>query len=108
MSSRFVTEEELRDRLRTAGKSEEGIEELIDQYADASSNDFPDESAISRILQKTQQESMLRVKSFKLTREQYDALLGTYIEESALVDGVQVDAGFLIQAALKDFIDLIS
>jgi hypothetical protein len=108
VTGRLVTEEQLRERLRGAGKSKAEIEDLIDEYADASSSDFPDEDAISRILQKTQEDSVLRVKSFKLTRAQYDALLGHYMEARAAVAEEQVDAGLLVREALEDFIDLVS
>lgn len=108
MTSRLVTEEQLRERLRLAGKSDQEIEELIDQYADASRSDLPDERAISRILQRTEQEGVLRVKTFKLSRQQYDALLGHYEEVGAVAEGQQADAGLLVQKALEDTVDLIS
>jgi len=108
VTTKVVTEEQLRERLRLAGKADEEIEELIDQYAGASRGDLPDESAISRILQRTQQESILRVQSFKLTKQQYDALLGHYQEVGAVPEGQQAEASLLVQKALEDTVDLIS
>ena len=58
MSGKLVTEEQLRERLLKVGKTSEEIEQLIDQYAEASHNEFPNTKAISEILRKTQEDSI--------------------------------------------------
>jgi len=109
MKSRVITEEQLRDRLAEAGKSNQEIEDLIDQYAEASRQEYPDTEAIAVILQKTQEDSILRVRGFKLTKEQYDILLDYYEGEGkVLAEGQQVDANLLVQRALEEFLNLIS
>lgn len=103
---KLVTEDQLRERLREAGRTDEEIEQWIGQYTETVRDEFLDEEAISRILQKTQEDSALRVKGFPLTREQYDALLSHFEESGKLVADQQVDAGRLVKMALEQIIDL--
>jgi hypothetical protein len=107
MSSKRVTEAELRQRLLEAGKTGEEVEQMIDQYLEVSRSEVPDEEAISRILQSTHDDSVLRVRGFKLAKEQYETLLGYYEESGKLVPGQQVDANFLVQKALEEFTALL-
>jgi hypothetical protein len=108
VSSKPVTENQLRKRLLKAGKTKEEIDSLIDEYAAASCDGIPDETMVSRILRKTEQDRVLRVKGFRLTREQYDILLNHCEESDGFVPGQQVGANFLIEMALKEIVDLIS
>ena len=108
MTHTRVTEAQLRERLKSLGKTPEEIENMIDQYVESNQTKFPDMSAISQILQKTQEDSVLRVRGFKLSREQYDTLLNYFEESDTLTIGQQADANSLLQRALGEFINLIS
>ena len=108
MSKNIITEDQLRERLRRSGKTDEEIEKLIDQYVEVSSEKYFDRKAISEILKKSKEESMLRVGRFNLTREQYDALLSYFEESGELVSSQQIDAKSLVQKALGEFINLLS
>ena len=108
MISKVVSEAQLRKRLQEAGTTSDEIEQLIDQYLEASRSELPNEEAISTILQKTQDDRTFRVGAFRLTKEQYDALLSYYEDSGKLVPGQPVDAGSLVQNALSGFIALIS
>lgn len=102
---RLVTEDQLRERLRVAGKTDEEIEQWIMQYTETAYDEFPDEEAISRILQKTQEDSALRVRGFRLKREQYDALLSRFEESGKIVADQQIDASRLVKMALEEIIN---
>lgn len=105
-STEVVTEDQLRERLRRAGKTDEEIEQWINKYTGTTRDEFLDEEAISRILQKTQEDSVLRVRGFRLTREQYDALLNRFEESGKQVVDQQVEASRLIKMAIEEIADL--
>jgi uncharacterized protein (UPF0335 family) len=108
MNGVIVNEEELRARWEKVGKNAEEIEQLIDEYIEASGSGFLNTDAISEIVKKTQKDRALRVKGFNLTREQFDVLTSYYEEIGGLVPGQPVDANLLVQKALREFIDLLS
>jgi hypothetical protein len=101
-----VTEEEIQKRLRKLGKSDEEIDNLLDQYSDTMDSEYPNEDAISEILQKTARERVLRVR-FNLPRDQYDALLNYFQESDMVVSSAPPQAKKLVQEAIKEFIDLL-
>ena len=103
-----ITETEVRRRLKKSGKSSEEIESLIDQYASVSSGYQLNTDSISEILRKTQEESIFRVKGFKLSRDQFDALFTYYEEAGRLTSEQSVDGSILVRLALSEFIELIS
>ena len=107
MSKKIVTEEELRDRLVKSGKLPEEIDALIDKYIDATSGPALNTDAISDLLRKAKQDSAYRVRSFKLTKQQYDALQSYFEDPTALQLGSEPDANYLVQRALDEFINLI-
>jgi hypothetical protein len=99
-----LTEEQLTKRLKKAGKTKAQIEELINQYVSAIGRAIPDTNAISELLKKTQEDTMLRVKSFALTGEEYDALLLLYKESNPNIEESNITANLLVQYAFKEFI----
>jgi len=103
---KLVTEAQLRTRLRKAGKNDNEIEQWILQYTEAAHDESPDEQMITGILQKTQEDSVLRVKGFSLTREQYDALVSHFEESNKLVVDQQVDASRLVKMAIEEIANL--
>lgn len=107
MNKRLVTEDDLRKRLSKKGKSADEIEALIGKHIDATSSPAIDTDAISELLRKAQHESTLRVRPFKLTKEQYDALASYFEDASTTRPGFEVDASYLVQRALEEFINLI-
>ena len=94
MSRIKVSEQELRSRL--AGKfSDDQIEELINQYVEAATNDIPDASSIVELANKKPISNPNRV-SFMLTEEQHQTLVSYFDEE--------LPATTLVQRALAEFI----
>jgi hypothetical protein len=108
MSPTIVTEQDIRERLKSAGKSDEETDGLIQEYLAASHESVPDEQAISLILRRSQEDSVLRVRAFQLTRDQYDTLANHLEESGDLPAGHDAEAGLLVNKALEQFIDLIS
>ena len=108
MSSReIISEDQLRERLRGSGKTDEQIEQWINEYTGTTYEVTPDEQAISSILQKTQEDSILRVRSFRLTKEQYDALLSYFEESGELAVDQQMNADWLVKMAVREIAELI-
>jgi hypothetical protein len=105
-AGKLITEAQLRTRLRKTGKSDDEIEQWILQYAEAAHDESPNEQMISGILQKTQEDNVLRVKGFSLTREQYDALIGYFEESGKLVADQQIDASRLVKMAVEEIVNL--
>ena len=97
---RTVSEHDLKERL--AGKlTSDEIENLIDRYVEATSqDDSPNMTIIADLAQKGQEEKLLRLR-FNLEGDQYDAL-ATYFGE----DGRP--GTFLVKKALDEFISLIT
>jgi hypothetical protein len=109
MTTRAVSEDEVRERLRQCGKSDDEIETLLHQYAEAATgNQIPDRDAISDLLSKTRRDSELRVRGFNLTREQYDILIRHSLPAGSGEADQQVSANVLVQKALETFIISIS
>ena|SRR5712691_12564022 len=107
MSKKLVTEDQLRDRLAKSGKTTAEIDALIGKHIDATSSPTIDIDAISEILQKAQQDSALRVRGFKLTKEQYDALASYFEDVNAMQSEGEPDASYLVRRALDEFINLL-
>jgi hypothetical protein len=107
MSTKIITEEELRNRLIKSGKLPETIDALIDKHIDATSGPAINTDAISDMLRKAQHDSVYRVRAFKLTKQQYDALQSYFEDPTALQLGSEPDASSLVQRALEAFINLI-
>jgi hypothetical protein len=105
MTIKILSEEDLRKRLKKAGKKEKEIEELLTEYTQAVSKATPDTNAMADLLRKNQQNAMLRVKGFNLSREQYDALNNYF--RVADSDGTEIDASILVQKALDELIKII-
>lgn len=98
-----MNEEQLRARLSAIGKSQEEIDQLINEHIDATSSPTLDIEAIAELLSKAQRDTVLRVRPFKLTKEQYDALASYYEEASANRPGSELDANYLVSLALEEF-----
>ncbi|MEW6668367.1 MAG: hypothetical protein AB1512_24405 [Thermodesulfobacteriota bacterium] len=107
MSKRIVTEEEVRRRLSKSGKTSEDIDKLIDGHIDATRSPTIDSGAVSDLLRKAEHESTLRVRGFKLTREQFDALASYFEDAKATPPGFEPEASYLVQRAVEEFIKLI-
>ena len=108
MNKEIISEEKLRKKLRKIGKSVEEIDRFIDEYVSDQDEGSVDKNAISDILEKTKEESVLRVARFNLTQEQYDSLLNYFEESEKISSGKQGDARSLVQKAIKEFIVLLS
>ncbi len=107
MTKKLVTEEDLRKRLLKNGKSVDEIDTLIGKHIDATSSPAIDTDAISELLRKAQHDSALRVLPFKLAKEQYDSLASYFDDASTTRPGSEVDASYLVQRTLEEFINLI-
>jgi hypothetical protein len=93
-----VTEQQVRDRLVSQFGPDE-IDSLIEKYRETNVLTTPDMDAITRLAQKGQEENLLKV-NFRLTQEQYDALVAYYKEPG--------QAGtYLVQRAIQEFIALV-
>ncbi|MGH7453454.1 MAG: hypothetical protein ACRENG_19045 [bacterium] len=95
MSDKIISEQELKNRLSKKHSSDQ-IEDLIDRYIEASSEEIPDLSTIAQLAQKSREDKLLRV-SFKLTSEQYDALAAYFSEDER-------PATYLVKNAIEEFI----
>ena len=96
MSRILVTEDEIRDRHMKHGKSAGEVDTLIGKHLDASNSPPIDVDALSSILRNVQHDSTLRVRGFKLTKEQYDSLLSYFEDASAAQAGYEHDANYLV------------
>jgi len=103
---KHVTEAQLKKRLRKSGKNDEETKQWILQYTKTAHDESPDEQAIAGILQKNQEDSVLRVKGFSLTREQYYALIGHFEESGKLVADQQIDASRLVKMTVEEIANL--
>jgi len=89
-----VSELELRKRLATDFTAEQ-IEELINEYVEASINCLPDADAIVALANKKPPQDPLRV-AFSITNEEYQALASYFDEE--------LPGTILVKRALAEFI----
>lgn len=108
MNKRPVTEEELKERLLRAGKSTDEVDALIGKHIDATRSPIIDTDGLSEILRKVQHDSALRVRAFKLSKEQYDALVSYFEDVETGQIGYEQDANYLVQRTLEEFINLMS
>ena len=95
MSQKTVSEQELRSRL-LGTLSEKELQELIDKYVEATSDELPNIEEILRLAKKGDEGKSFRV-SLTLEEQQYDSL-AIYFDEPDL------NATALVRKALKEFI----
>lgn len=94
-----VNESEIRKRLK--GKKESEIEKLVSDYLDASNAVAPDFQVIDEILAKSQADAELTVKTFRLTRDQYETL-------ASVLEMPGADGAALCKKAIDELISLAS
>lgn len=105
MTKKIVSEADLIQRLKKAGKKEKEIQDLLNKYTQATSITTPDNNKISELLQKNQENMMLRVKGFNLTRDQYDVLNNYFADQNSKEENL--DAYTLVNKTLEEFIKII-
>jgi hypothetical protein len=105
MTNVLLTEDDLANKLKNAGKNDAEIDELINKYNQAISQIHPDNEAMNTLLMKTQQSAVLRVRGFNLTGEQYE-LLNNYFK-SPNTESNDLDAFTLVQKTIEEFIKVI-
>lgn len=108
MNNKTVSEDELRARLLSLGKTSDEIEKLIDDYVGIPSEPNVSSEAISNILRKAQEEGILRVGRFKLNQDEYDALHSYFEDSGKLSRDEEADGRKLVKLALQDFLELIA
>lgn len=98
-----ISVEDIRKRLRKKGMKSKEIDLLLRQQVEIKEMKIiPDKDAIAGILRKNEENAELKVKPFRLTREQYDALLNYFQETSAnALDNL--DADTLVHKAIDEF-----
>jgi hypothetical protein len=99
-----VSVEDITKRLKKSGMSNKEIQVLLRQQADVNKMKIiPDKDAIAGILRKNEEDAELKVKPFKLTREQYDALLN-YFKDAASSSHDNLDADTLVHKVIDEFV----
>lgn len=105
MTKNIISEEEITQRLKKSGKKEKEIQELLNKYTRATSKTTPDIHKMSEILQKNQENAILRVKGFALTRDQYEVLNDYFTDGKS--ENENIDAYTLVLKTLNEFIEII-
>ena len=104
MKRTHISIEEVRKRLKKKGLNSRDIQALLRQQVDVRKMKIiPDKEAIAGILRKNEQDAELKVKQFKLTREQHDALLN-YFKEASAGSHDNLDADTLVHKVIDEFI----
>lgn len=93
-----LTEQQVRDKLATRFTSDE-IDSLVEKYREANTLIAPDLDTIARLANKGQEENLFKV-NFRLTQEQYDALVAYYKEPGQT-------GTYVVQRAIQEFIALV-
>jgi hypothetical protein len=99
-----ISAEDVAKRLKKKGMTNKEIQVLLKQQMDINKMRIvPDKDAIAGILRKNEEDAELKVKPFRLTREQYDALL-SYFKESTASSQDNPDADTLVHKVIEEFI----
>lgn len=104
-----IDEEEILRRAKGGKRSQQSVRSLIKEIKSIGRLPPLDEDKLGRILKKTKRERVLRVKQFKLTQAEFDALQGYFedTEDAGSTNG-SMTGDELIRRMLDEFIENIS